>query len=96
MNLGPHKLVALKQAIEHIAYDNGAINRFRTREQVMCNVWFALRQRYTLAQLGEIEEDLLTLSPTLLEEVCIGELLDPMPIKDLTHEALNHVFENLS
>lgn len=88
-------LAALKTAIEHIAHDNGAISRHRSTAEVMQHAWYALRLKYTLAQINEIELDLLTLSPTLLEEVCTGEMPEPPPIKPLTHEALNLIFESL-
>jgi hypothetical protein len=91
----PNGVPALKKAIEHLAYDGGVVNRYTTIEEITSHVWWELRGAYSLATLAETELELQTLSDSLLEEVCIGELMDPMPISQRTHELLNFVFDNL-
>jgi len=93
----PRGIPHLLQAIDLLAYDNGAVFRDgETIDEIKARVWWELREHYPLITLAEVELELSTLSASLPEEVCCGELMEPFPISDKTNEVLNFIFDHLT
>lgn len=82
------------RAIKLLAYDNGAITRFRDEDLVLYHIYRRLNEKYTEEELDALEAELCSLSDRLLEEICTGEQLD-FPITPQLHKALNFIFESL-
>lgn len=98
----PTPLPALCQAItllwrDHDPYD--VVARLPLRlvswPETVAAAWAALRHRFTVEELQGIDADLARLSPALLEEVCIGEMPEPLPIQPRTFEALSIITASL-
>jgi hypothetical protein len=84
----------IKKAVVEMAYDNGAIRRGRTEDQVLANVMDSLAQNFSTAELDAVEVELAALSDEDFEELIIGEA-DSIPTTEITEKVLMHAFEAL-
>jgi hypothetical protein len=86
----------LEHAIVEIAFDNGCINRFITKEQVVENAFEACVARFDPSELQRVESHLATMSPSALDTLLTGEWTAPeSEIEELVDAVLDHAFENL-
>lgn len=83
----------IKKATIEIAYDNGAVHRGRTEQDVLNSVEPVLRSKLA-HQLEAAERELAGLSPDDLETLCCGEQ-GVVDCSDLTEELLTDIFENI-
>ncbi|WP_407306201.1 hypothetical protein [Acinetobacter sp.] len=81
------------EAAKHIAYDNGAINRLTTEEQVI-NQMLATLSVYTPEELDDVENTLAHLSDQDLIMLCIGEH-GMILTTELVESVLETLFDNM-
>ena len=105
MTTTPGQMPALRGAIELLWRDrvfteqpnplDALALHVSTWPEAAAAAWAALRRRFTVEELQLIDADLAKLSATLLEEVCVGEMPEPLPIHPRTFEALSIITVSL-
>lgn len=87
------QLTALNQAILLLWQDQPALSKHAGMHKLLPlaveAASDALSVRFNFKELQDIDADLARLSPALLEEVCVGEMPEPLPIHPRTFEALS-------
>lgn len=81
------------KAAKHIAYDNGAVNRTTTEEEVIERMLDSLSV-YTPEELDDAENTLAHLSDQDLVELCTGEQ-GAVLTTELVEAVLETMFENM-
>lgn len=85
----------IDQAIKDIAYDNGAIYRGRTEEEVLENVQIHLSVNYTLQELADCSVELAKLSADDFQNLTCGSEDSQPTHSELLKTLLASIFENI-
>lgn len=85
---------ALKKACEHIAYDNGMINRFNPAADVLDEMFDRVRAEFSNEEIQTAENEMATFSEEELELACTDTENEKCPVKQgsLVDRVLNAAF----
>lgn len=90
-------MINIRRAIKSIAYDNGAVNRTQTIDELLGVVEPLVSNAFTPEVLASVDAFLADLSEEELETICNGEEseVELLAAPEGTDEVLNFIFDNL-